>query len=230
MKAKMGVLVVCTMLALAAWLQMDRQPRGQEKNAADHKQAEEPAQALEKAAAEAGEAYKQSHEEAERTWKIAKQIRERDGIIDPAPHRDSVPTARSGNPDDAQAYRVAKEIYLKANAEAGRKLDQAWELRRKPLEEAREKLEEAQEKVRISYKAAAAIRQKFDIIDQDPESDDPRLSIFMSPDVSHPPGVLETYRAAKREYLKARAERDKLEVRAFPSEHASGSTVHARMR
>jgi hypothetical protein len=212
MKARIGVPVVLAMLATTAWFQKERVPVGQAPAISEPQQTEQKLQALEKASAEAWRAYEQAKDEAKRTWKIATQIRERDEIMDPAPHGESDPTSRSGNPDDLKAYLAAKQIYLRANAESAGKGDLASEATRKEVEEAYIKPRNAaRAKADQTRKAALALRIKLDIFEVDPESETAPISLSGNPD------DLQIYLPAKREYLKAKAELEKLEVRSFYS-------------
>src|SRR5688500_3003023 len=113
MKPFIGALLVLAILASTVWFRKERAPIGQKQLITPTIQGEQNLEALWKAEAETRKAAEQAQEEAERTWKIATQIRERDGIIDPAPHRESEPTSRSGDPDHLKAYLAAKQLYLK---------------------------------------------------------------------------------------------------------------------
>lgn len=103
MKARIALLVVLAILAVTVWLRNERAQSGQKHDIFQPKQAEQRLEALKNASAEASKAYEQAHDEVVRTWKIATQIRERDGIMDPAPCQESKPTSGSGNPEDLKA-------------------------------------------------------------------------------------------------------------------------------
>ena len=208
MKARTGVLLVLAIVA-TGWFQKERVPARHKQETPEPKPAEQKLEALRKASTEAWAAYDYAREEAKRTRKIATQIRERDGIIDPAPHRESDSTSRSGNPDDLKDYLAAKQIYLRAHAESAKKADLASAALGAVMDEERKPRLEARAKSEQTWKAASALRVKFEIIDADPESETIPISVYGNPD------HLEAYLSAKREYLKAKGERDKLEIRAF---------------
>jgi hypothetical protein len=196
MKVRVGVLLIFPFLHSSMRSEERSVPVGQERpNSGAEKAAQESVWEL--SAEEARKAYEQAQVEVERAWKIATQIRERDGIIDAAPHRESGPVVRSGKADDLQAYLAAKRIYLKANADCYAKSELANEARTSPRENARAKAAQ-------TYKAAATLRQEFEIIDQDPESDGVEVT-----SLSGNGSDVKAYLAAKAEYVKAKAELDK---------------------
>jgi hypothetical protein len=209
MKARFGILVLWIIFQTTASPETERPSVTQKEAIPEAKQTAERLRQLREASAQAWKAYDQARAEAKRTWKIATEIRERDGILDPAPHRESKPTARSGNTDDLKAYLAANQIYLRANVESAAKGDAATAALRNLMDEERKPLEAARAETERGYKAAAALREKFEIIDRDPESETNPSSASANAD------ELKVYLAAKREHHKAKAERDQFEHQSF---------------